>query len=326
LAIPSVHRDGLVAWRDAAPWVVAIGIVWLSSVIARDREAGPTASWTIVIAAGALAVMTSATTVWAFHGAAALTPQRSMLSALAAFRPWLRTLSGEEFLHRLTLEVPARENSALLRAARVPAGRYTVVTASAREDGRLVVNVNRNDPPLESAPANVPFSLRLPIDVLSLSVRADTATRDGEPAMQIRPLEIGPDARGGGRYALRAARYGRARVFFFDDRAYPEPKGFWTRAEGRATVVIDADDEARTGGLTLAMTAGAAATTIGVSVGSWAQSYSLTPGQRQLITLPPLVDAHAWVVDIHSGPGFRPFLRDPSSTDVRALAAWLEFP
>jgi hypothetical protein len=56
------------------------------------------------------------------------------------------------------------------------------------------------------------------------------------------------------------------------------------------------------------------------------QSYSLTPGERREITLPPPSGARAWVVDIHSGPGFRPFEREPGNTDVRLLAAWFEIP
>jgi hypothetical protein len=72
--------------------------------------------------------------------------------------------------------------------------------------------------------------------------------------------------------------------------------------------------------------AGAAATTIGISSGDWSQSHSLTPGERQVVTLPPLAGERAWVVDIHSGPGFRPSEREPGSSDVRLLAAWFEIP
>jgi hypothetical protein len=74
------------------------------------------------------------------------------------------------------------------------------------------------------------------------------------------------------------------------------------------------------------VTAGAAATTIGISAGGWSQSFSMTPGERREFVLPPLPDATAWVVAIHSGPGFRPFLREPGNPDVRLLAAWFEIP
>ena len=144
--------------------------------------------------------------------------------------------------------------------------------------------------------------------------------------MRIRPVQIAAPVNPDRRYARRAARSGRARVFFFDERAYLEPKGFWTRSEGRATVVIDADEDARRTGLPIAFTAGGAATTIGISVGDWSQSYSMTPGERRTVTLPPLGDEAAWVVNIHSGPGFRPFEREPGSIDVRSLAAWFEIP
>ncbi len=52
----------------------------------------------------------------------------------------------------------------------------------------------------------------------------------------------------------------------------------------------------------------------------------MTPGERRAVTLPPLGDEAAWVVNIHSGPGFRPFEREPGSIDVRSLAAWFEIP
>jgi hypothetical protein len=164
------------------------------------------------------------------------------------------------------------------------------------------------------------------VAVASLSVRADSTAPDGSTGLRIRPVDLAPAANPDRRYATRAARYGRARVFFFDERAYLEPNGFWTRAEGRATVVIDADEEARQAGLPIAFTAGGAATTIGISVGDWSQSYSMTPGERHTVTLPPLGDATAWVLNIHSGPGFRPFEHEPGSLDVRSLAAWVEIP
>lgn len=335
LALPSVHRDPIgVALVDAIPWLMAMALVAAAACAADRMRLGGGAAWTAVGFSGALMAMGAASIVWMFHGTSAITPDRSTLAALADYRPWhvahldaksWRPITHEEFLQRATIEVPVERTAALLRAARVPAGLYEIEIAQPAPEGQLAVVLGRNDPALEST-ARSPFLLRLPVAAASLSIRADSMAAEGSLGMRIRPAALAPPVNADRRYARRAARYGRARVFFFDERAYLEPKGFWTRAEGRATLVIDAGDEARTTGLPIAVTAGAAATTIGISVGRWSQSYSMTPGEQRTVTLPPLGDAAAWVVNIHSGPGFRPFEREPGSIDVRSLAAWFEIP
>ena len=323
-ALPSVHRDGPAAAAiDALPWLLAIVVLGAESMAVSMTRFSRGAAWTLVAFTGAAMVMFAATLSWMFNGAQPVTRDRSILAALSGQRSLHRTfvdvtratpISREEFLRRMTIEVLVQDGNALWRAARVPAGDYEIAGA-----GNVAVNVNRADPLLEAG--TVPFQLHLPVAVSSLSVRTDGAT-----GMRIQPVGMAPPVNADGRSAVRAARYGRARVFFFDQRAYPEPTGFWTRGEGRATVVIDADEASRASGLPLTFTGGAAATTIGISVGEWSQSYSLTPGERRDITLPPLTGATAWVVDIHSGPGFRPFEREAGSTDVRLLAAWFEIP
>ena len=335
LALPSLHRGPLgVAMLDALPWLIAIAIVAAAGSAAGRLRFDRGAAWTAVTLIGALMVMAAASVVWMIHGSSAVTTDRSTLAVLAGYRPWhgsfldassWRSITHQTFLQRATLDVPADRHAALLRASRVPPGLYEIEIAQPTPQGQLAVVLGRNDPPLEAVPAGQ-FTLQLPVAVASLSIRADSTVPDGATGMRIRPRHIAPPANPDRRDARRAARYGRARVFFFDERAYLEPKGFWTRSEGRATVVIDADQEARKTGLPIAFTAGGAATTIGISVGEWSQSYSMTPGERRTVTLPPLRDEAAWVVHIHSGPGFRPFEREPGSSDVRSLAAWFEIP
>lgn len=332
LALPSAHRDspGL-AFRDAIPWLFAIAAVMLgSSALSRTRTR-PASRWPIVVCGAAIAAAVASTTVWMMRGVDPITPERSMLAALSSQRSWhttlidvsrWRSLPREEFASRLSIEAVADQSEAVVRLRRVPAGEYQIANAD-NSTGTLAVVVNRSDPPLESAA--VPFRLYLPVAVSTLSIRAETTAARGSTAMRIAPVKVAPSSLTG-RAALRAARYGRARVFFFDERAYPESRGFWSRAEGRATIVIDADEAAQRAGLPISITGGAAATTIGISVGEWSQSYSLTPGERREITLPPLHGERAWVVNIHSGPGFRPFEGETRSTDVRALAAWFEIP
>ncbi len=335
LALPSVHRDGAGgAWLSAAPWLLAVALVAVDAFAVSRMRAGRGAAWTLTAFSGAVLVMASVWIGWTFEGSPGATRDRSAIAAMSGLGPWRtsfvdakawRAITREEFLQRTALEVPAERHAALLRAARIPAGEYLIESVAPAAGGTVAVVVGRNDPRLESA-AESTLTLRLPVALSSLSVRADSTAADGQTAMRIRPAQVGAPVNPDGRLATRAARYGRARVFVFDERAYLEPTGFWTRAEGRATIVIDADADARAAGLPIAVTAGAAATTIGISVGEWAQSYSLTPGERRTLTLPPLGDAPAWVVDLHSGPGFRPFEREPGNPDVRLLAAWFEIP
>jgi hypothetical protein len=328
-ALPSVHRDGpLAALTDALPWLLAIVIVCGESIGVAMVRRSPGSAWTIVALSGAGMVMFAATLSWMFHGESPVSPGRSVLAALHGQRAWhgrfvdvsrAVSISREAFFERMSIDVTAQGDSALLRAARVPAGDYQVTAADGSPGGKVAVNVNRADPLLEAGV--VPLPLHLPVGVWSLSVRTE-----GPAGMRIRPVRVTPAVNADGRQAIRAARYGRARVFFFDERAYPEATGFWTRGEGLATIVIDADDAARQSGLPLRFTGGSAATTIGISSGGWSQSHSLTPGERREVILPAPAGARAWVVEIHSGPGFRPFEREPGNPDVRLLAAWFEIP
>jgi hypothetical protein len=124
------------------------------------------------------------------------------------------------------------------------------------------------------------------------------------------------------RAAIRAALYGRTRAFFFDEWLYPERDGFWSRAHGSSTVILDTDEGSRRSGLPISITAGAVPTTVSLSIGDWSESFSLAAGQKQDVMLPP-ADQGTWPLQIRSGPGFRPSEREPGNRDVRELAAWV---
>jgi hypothetical protein len=158
-------------------------------------------------------------------------------------------------------------------------------------------------------------------------VTARTLNFRPEPAggaeIRLRPIGIvEPPTR---EAALRATRYGHARAFFFDDWAYLEPEGFWTRSNGTAEVVVDLDGRNGARGLPISVTAGAVATSVKISTRGWSQTVSLTPGQKQDLVLPPTGDG-VWPIRITSGAGFRPSEREPGNNDVRSLAAWIAIP
>lgn len=300
LALPSVHRDGgSVALRDGVLWIVIFGAsVLVASMFARRRSSA--VRYAATAAGTALAVIVASSIVWTLHGQPVLTPDRSKLAAFSASRPWLSPPS--DFLDRLSIDIngPARLN-------RVPAGEYRF---SSHEPWQILVG--RNDQPLTVAGDR----LRLPVMLQS-------------PTLQARQLKLIPAAPiwpAFDRNATHAAQYGEISVFTFDELAYLERDGFWTRANASTIVVLQRPGEfPRSSGLSISVTAGAVATTIHLATGNWAETLALLPGAKQSVELPP-VTGNAWALKIQSGEGFRPSEREPGSTDVRKLAAWITIP
>jgi hypothetical protein len=322
LALPSVHRDGgAVAARDGLVWLMlAGGAAWL---VAAARRA-PAVKWTLLVSTSAAAVMASAAASWSLHASPVVAADRSKLAAAAAFRPaWHglvfdvtghRRLSAADFLGAMTLTIEAPT----ARLNRLPAGDYGLEPGG--RGTTLALAVGRNDAAFDSLTLDGTGRLRLPVSLQTLHLAMSGALPDHAPPLVITPLAVRRPA--ADRYALRGARYGHARAFFFDDQAYPERDGFWTRAGGEAEVVLDTDDDARLSGLPLTVIAGAVDTTVDVAVGSWSQSIALAAGQKRELMLPPAED-RAWRVVIRSGAGFRPSEREPGNRDVRSLAAWI---
>ena len=122
---------------------------------------------------------------------------------------------------------------------------------------------------------------------------------------------------------MRANRYGHARAFFFDDWAYPEPDGFWTRAER----IGHGGDRHRRGdappGLPITITAGAVPTTIRLSIGTWEESLSLAAGQKQDVMLPPVRIRGLAAATFARVRASARRSATASSRDVRLLAAWI---
>ena len=346
LAFPSVHRDGSGgALRDAAAWLGAGFLVIMMAHRVAARLA-PAARWTVVLWSAAIGLMGAATVVWTRHGGRVVTPERSKIAALQSVSrggqtlfvgvaPY-RRLAADEFLAQAAFATtdrlpPRAGDSTLLRAAGVPAGDYKLLISGATA-GEATLVLGRNDGPLErwllDGPTATPVAdtLRLPVDIVSLSIRGDGRTDPAAVRLRLRPLALAGPVNTGGRRAVRAARYGRARAFAFDERVYLEPTGFWTRADGVASLVIDTDAPEEASGRPLIVRAGAVATSVELTVGAWTTRLALAAGQQEMVQLPPLNGHRAWALTIRSGPGFRPSAVDPASDDVRQLAVWVELP
>ena len=191
------------------------------------------------------------------------------------------------------------------RINRVPAGDYKV-HANLGSIEPVSMFVGRNDSPIESPNAEdlhgdrSSFRLRLPVAVQTLNFVTQGDVPEDEPMLILTPIASRSPAYT--RNAVRANRYGHARAFFFDDWAYPERDGFWTRANGSATVVIDTDEGTRLSGLPITVVAGAVPTTIRLSIGPWEESISLEAGQKQDVVLPP-AESGAWPLRHSLGSG-----------------------
>lgn len=307
MALPSVHRDGgWIAMRDASAWLILIAAAaWAMS---RLRQRGA-----ITWAAGGLALaaslLTAVSIVWSWHGAAAATPDRAKLASFARLRSWHRTfvnvsgaraLGQSDFLEALSIQVPG----GTARLNRLPAGEYHVSTS----DG-VTTRLSRNDQAINL----VGDRWRLPV-MLQSPVFQDTGLTL-TPAAVVKPAI--------NRNAVHAAQYGDATVFFFDEQAYAERDGFWTRGNGDAAVVVDRSATPAATALQVSVRAGAVPTTITLSSNGWRQTLTLAAGQNQDVTV-PLAPDNVWPLTIRSGPGFRPSQREPGNRDVRLLAAWIE--
>jgi len=325
-ALPSVHRTGgTIAIRDAAIWLAGLGAAAAFALLVARRW-GIGAQYALSAGVLAVAVMACTGVAGAFEDLSTFDYDRSKISAIERFRPsWQTTIidsetwsrqSQDDLLARMTITTSVASTRSL---GRIPAGDYEI---AASPSGAVALLAGRNDAPFESLTfdglRNV--HLHLPVTVRTLSLRVDRGAAIGDTSLMLRPTGLlEPPTH---RAAIHAARFGEARAFFFDEWAYPERDGFWTRANGSALVVIDSTSPAAMAGLPIAVTAGAVPTTVSLSVGNWAESLTLTAGQQQDVLLPPRPSG-TWPLQIRSGPGFRPSERDPANRDVRALAAWL---
>jgi hypothetical protein len=295
LALPSVLRDGeWTAARDAAVWIVIFSVAGRVAA-GRTRKMSAATRFAAMAMSGVLTVIAASSLVWRLHQQPVITPQRSILAALSAYRPsWHAAPPG--FLDALAIAVPRTT-----RINRLPAGEYRLM----RDEPWQIV-LARNDRPLAVA------GDRLRIPVMLQSPTLVTAGQTLVPAAVITPML--------GANATHAAQYGSTRVYAFDERVYLEADGFWTRGHSTATVVVDAED--RAGSVLPLLITAPAATTLRISSEGIDQRLAFDAGQQRTLTLPSSTSG-IWAVTIVSGDGVRPSEREPGNTDVRLLAAWI---
>jgi hypothetical protein len=170
--------------------------------------------------------------------------------------------------------------------------------------------------PIAAYDAGVP--IELPVNVRGLFIRADEGARDQLDAIELRPQ--GLPARGlSTEIARRAVRYDSGVVFFMDDRAFPEPAGFWVGGTRDTNVAIRPD---RPRPIALSLRNGASANVVTLESGSWREELTLQPGEERRIDIPIDAPRGAALVTIRSASGFRPSDVDSTSRDTRFLGVY----
>jgi hypothetical protein len=162
--------------------------------------------------------------------------------------------------------------------------------------------------------------LDLPVDVRAINVRADEGARDQLEAVTLRPL-----ARAGtqlsGDFARRAVRYGGSVFYFLDDRAFPEPSGFWVGG-ARDTFVALRADQARSA-ITVTLRNGAAHNRVQLESGGWRGDVGFGPGEERRVEVPLDPRTGSALVRLRSESGFRPTDVDGRSRDTRYLGVFV---
>jgi hypothetical protein len=340
------------------PWALCLGgaslfLVWfLRKPVPSERPRGsglrvegPVASPVAAVALTTLtfgcATMVALSITWRIGGATAETPisaQLEFLGRLASDRMVALDVSTRRRLSiaeawGMRIAAPIRRgagagprNRALAAFPIVPAGSYVISArrhaAPGSGEGWVMVGVGNDQfaiatQPIAAYDAGVP--IELPVKVRGLFIRADEGARDQLDAIELRPVAP-PAGRHIDAVARRAVRYESHVVFFIDDRAFPEPSGFWVGG-ARATVVAIRPDRPRA--VALALRNGAAANVVTLQSGGWREEIAMQAGEERRVDVPIDAPRGAALVTIRSSAGFRPSQVDPASRDTRFLGVYV---
>ncbi|HUR35263.1 MAG TPA: hypothetical protein VM032_15775, partial [Vicinamibacterales bacterium] len=209
----------------------------------------------------------------------------------------------------------------------VPAGDYRIRTERTAGTGWLMAGVGagRDQFALITQPVAAfddEIAVRFPVDVRALVVRGDEEAAASVRGLDVRPVSLRTGAaKVADGVARRAVRYGTTAAFFMDERAFPEPAGFWLGG-ARDTAVVFQPDEARTS-LTLLVRNGPNDNVVTLLSAGWSDSVRLAAGEERSVEIPIGRDSNAALVTFTSSTGFRPGDVNAGSRDTRFLGAWI---
>jgi hypothetical protein len=290
---------------------------------------------TVCLAAGA---MTGASVAWRVQHVDPRTPAVAQLDLLRAASNGRAVAVDLSSRHRLTLSELAgririqvspaaggRGNRPLAAVPALSAGDYEVTVAAREPRGWLMIGIGNDQFALATRPVADLLQgtvVRFPVDVRALIVRGDEDARASVTQIIVRPVrllsaaqKVTTDA------ARRAVRYGAVRVFYFDDRAFPEPNGFWVGGARSTRCVIAADNP--TDVISLMLLNAPVENVVTLTAGEWRQELHLDAGEERRIDVPVRSGRGVVLLEIASAAGFRPSQRDSGSRDTRFLGAYV---
>jgi hypothetical protein len=339
---------GLVSRRLAArsgfmatlAWALCLGAAAFAvSRIGRRRS--PVALVAGATLTFACAVMAAVSIVWKVQAADPVTVPAAQLDALrraasghvAVFDLMSRTRRRGADTWTMRIEAPVRRpgrggpvpsNRPLAVFQRVPAGTYLL---SAKRhgggDGLLIVGVGNDQFAIVTQPIAVfdaGLPIHLPVGARTLTIRGDEGARAQLDAIDLRPiaLAVAPATLDVPR---RAVRYDGTVVFFLDDRAFPEPSGFWVGA-ARDTRVALAPDAPR-GHVSVVLRNAPVENTVSLEFAGRREEIVLKPGEERRVDVPLGPAGASALLHIRTSSGFRPSAVDPNSRDTRLLGVYV---
>lgn len=325
-------RAGFLA---ALPWMLCLGAAVLV-IIRLGRSGRPDALVPGAALTLAVAVMLAVSIVWKMHAAEPVTVTAAQMDALrriASGRVAVFDLTSQRRLRgaetwTMGIEAPVRRparggpralNRPLAAFPMLPAGTYLLTARHhGPGDGLLMVGVGNDQFAIAMQPISVfeaGLRVHLPGGARALAIRGDEKGRDQLDGIELRPLALDP-APPTQDIARRAVRYGAAVVFFLDERAFPEPAGFWVGGERDTQVVIAPDDGRASVSLTLRNAP--VQNTVTLERGGRREEIALQPGEERRVDVPG-----GALVRIRSSSGFRPSEVDPKSRDTRLLGVYV---
>jgi hypothetical protein len=339
---------GLVSRRLAArsgflttlPWAICLGLAAFAIArISRRPASGEALAAATALTLGC-AVMAAVSIVWKVRAVEPVTAPPAQIEALrrmASSRVAVfdlsshRRLRGEE-AWAMRIAAPVRRpgrgegrapNRPLAVFPSLPAGAYVLsVKRHGAGDGLLMVGVGNDQFAIVTQPLaafDAGLRLNLPAGARTLTIRGDEAARDELDLVELRPAAPAafPMTTSAAR---RAVRYDSLVAFFLDDRAFPEPSGFWVGGE-RETLVVLAPDERR-GSLALLLRNAPVDNTVSLEFSGRREEIALKPGEERRVELPLDASSGSVLVRIRSSAGFRPSEVDPNSRDTRLLGVY----
>ena len=209
----------------------------------------------------------------------------------------------------------------------LPAGDYRVeLTASDRSQplvGELGLQLGRRGGPIETWQVNPAAhwatTFTLPVTVGFVGLRASDQLAARRPLVRLTPLRItsGRD-RLGEEEVLESRDVGGATLFIHDGGSYLERSGIWLKANARSRLTLAATSR---GPGVMRLRAGPAATQVDLRIDGRQQTVSLEPGQGRDIPLPA---GGTRRIEFVTRGGFVPAEVEPTNTDTRHLACWIE--